>query len=142
MTTPDTTARSDAWHSTALQAATEGLLYTSEGDAPFAEVFIPGGGAQWPPSPDAFASLVGADGAAAAEQTTDRFFARHIDHVSAADPVMLAMKPRYEALRDLLAALLRDVRVFRVGTVEVLCYVVGVDSKNDVSGMSTVSIET
>src|SRR3982751_16914 len=106
-----------------LQEAAQGLLYTSESDRPFDPFSLPHGGEGWPYGADEFARRIGAPaGAAVEERPLDQFRARHIDHADPADAVMQGLKPRFEALRTELTSSLRDVRVFRIGSVEVDCY--------------------
>ena len=124
-----------------LAQTADGLLYTSEGDHPFDAFELPGGGAGWPYGADEFARRIGASGGAE-EVTLDKFFARHIERADPADAVMQGLRPRFEALKAQLQADLRDVRVFRVGNVDVQCYAVGADAAGNLAGLHTVSVET
>lgn len=124
-----------------LAQAADGLLYTSESDRPFEAFELPGGGAGWPYGADEFARRIGASGGAE-EVTLDKFLARHIERADPADAVMQGLRPRFEALKAQLRAELRDVRVFRVGRVEVGCYAVGADAAGNLAGLRTVAVET
>ena len=129
--------------STALRDAAAGLLYTSEGDYPFDELSISGKELVWPPSKDQFLRFMGlSTDTEVQEITLDEFFARHIEKSDPQDAKLQAMRPRFEALRDLLRQTLRDVRVFRVGSVEIRCYLVGADASGDISGLVTTSLES
>ena len=129
--------------SSALRDAAAGLLYTSEGDFPFDELSIPGQGLEWPVTKDQFRLLIGAAAdTEVQEQTLEKFFARHIERADTQDERLQAMRPRFEALRELLRATLKEVRVFRVGSVEVRCYVVGADANGNLSGLVTTSLES
>lgn len=129
--------------SSALRDAAAGLLYTSEGDFPFDELSIPGQGSGWPQTADQFMRIINAaPGTEVREQTLDKFFARHIEKADPQDAGLQAMKPKYEALRDILRKTLREVRVFRVGVVEVRCYVVGADANGNLSGLVTTALES
>jgi Nuclease A inhibitor-like protein len=129
--------------SSTLRDAAEGLLYTSEGDCPFDELSIPGLGSAWPQTKDQFLLNIGATSdVEVREQTLDQFFARHIEKSDPQDARLQAMRPRFEALRATLREELREVRVFRVGTVEVRCYIVGADASGNLSGLVTTSLES
>ncbi|MDB4916253.1 MAG: Nuclease inhibitor family protein [Gemmatimonadetes bacterium] len=133
---------SDAWHSDELHRATNGLLFTSEGDLPFQEVSIAGGASSWPLTPDRFAVLIGEPGAPVVEWSLDRLFARHIELVHPSDVVLQGVRPRFLALRDLLHASLQDLRVFRIGEVNVRYYIVGADAARNLTGIIAQALET
>lgn len=134
-----------------LEEAAAGLVYSSEGDAPFAYVELapPGAlGAGVPLTPAVVARLAGAPaGARIEERTLDAFLARHRGRVDPADARALALRPRYDAL----AAALRDtlvggvpivLRVVVPGRAEVRCYLVGRDARGAVVGLATTAVET
>jgi hypothetical protein len=126
-----------------LEQAAEGLTYTSESDRPFDPFELPGGAAGWPYAVEEFARRVGAPaGAPLEERTLQRFFAPHIESTDQYDRQTQALRPRYEALRGLLASSLRDVRVFRIGRIEIDCYVVGAADGGKLMGLHTVAVET
>ena len=52
------------------------------------------------------------------------------------------MRPRYEELVLLLERRLRDVKVYRVGRIEIECYIVGLDDRGNLSGLKTIAVET
>ena len=124
-------------------AAAEGLVYTSESDRPFEWWELPGGAAGWPYGADEFARRIGAAaGAPVEERTLDRLFKPHIETVDPQDTRALEIRPRYEALKRLLATRLRDVRVFRIGRVEIDTWAVGDDGRGNLAGVRTVAVET
>jgi len=126
-----------------LAQAAEGLLYTSESDRPFDPFELAGGGAGWPYGAEEFARRIGAAaGAPVEERPLARFFAPHIENTDPADTRSQALRPRYEALRALLSSTLREVRVFRVGRIEIDCYAVGDDGAGNLAGLHTVAVET
>ena len=126
-----------------VMAAAEGLVYTSESDRPFEWFELAGGAAGWPYGADEFARKIGAAaGAPVEERTLDRFFKPHIETVDPLDTRAQEIRPRYEALKKLLATRLREVRVFRVGRIEIDCYVVGDDGRGNLAGVRTVAVET
>jgi hypothetical protein len=126
-----------------LEKAAEGLTYTSESDRPFEPFALPGGGAGWPYGVEEFARRIGAPAdAPMQEQSLYPLFAPHIERTDPYDTRTQALRPRYEALRALLAAELRDVRVFRIGRIEIDCYAVGEDGAGNLAGVHTVAVET
>jgi len=126
-----------------LEREAEGLLYTSESDRPFEAFELAGGGAGWPYGVEEFARRIGAAaGAPLEERTLTRFFAPHIENTDPADTQSQALRPRYEALRARLASTLREVRVFRLGRIEIDCYAVGEDGAGNLAGLHTVAVET
>lgn len=125
-----------------LERAADGLVYTSESDYPFEYLFQP-------------ASIRGALTVARfrramrihpAERVEQRslnaFLARHIERVDPEDLAAQALIPRYEKLAATMRAALRDVRVYRVGTILIRCYLVGTDDAGNVVGLSTWAVET
>lgn len=121
-----------------VERAVEGLTYGSESDRPF-ELLAGGGDA--PPGAEAFGALTGAAGAVE-ERDLDDFFMRHVETIDPADIEAQRLRPRYEALRELLRTELTGTTVYRTGRVEVQCYVVGGDGRGNLAGVRTVAIET
>ncbi|MBD0319044.1 MAG: nuclease A inhibitor family protein [Gemmatimonadetes bacterium] len=122
-----------------LEAAAEGLVYLSEGDAPFEFVEL---GAAGTLTPESFAALAGSPGAPVEEVPLDRFFAGHIEESDPGDPTAQSLVPRYRALRDALRETLSDVRVFRIGEMELRCYTVGRTPAGTIAGLVTTAWET
>jgi hypothetical protein len=126
-----------------LEQAAEGLVYTSESDRPFLPFELAGGGAGWPYGVEEFARRIGTPaGTPMEERSLYQLFAPHIERTDPYDTQTQALRPRYEALRELLASGLRDARVFRVGKIEVDCYAVGEDAAGNLAGLHTVAVET
>jgi hypothetical protein len=125
-----------------LEREAEGLLYTSESDRPFEFFFLPGAGNR-PPGAEAFARLVGAQpGAPLEERDLDEFFLRHAETSDPYDAEAQRIRPRYEQLRETLRNELRWTTVYRIGRIEVQCYVVGGDGRGNLAGVRTVAVET
>ena len=125
-----------------ITRAAEGLLYTSESDRPFQFFFLPGGG-DAPPGGAAFAALLGEpEGMRVEERALDDFFARHLETSDPYDHRAQAERPRYEALKEALRSGLRGTTVYRMGKIEVFCYVVGGDGRGNLAGVRTVAVET
>ena len=126
----------------ALESASAGLTYGSESDRPFSFFFLAGGGDE-PPGVEAFARLMGEPaGSPAEERSLDEFFARHAETSDPWDVEAQRIRPRYEALRDEIRARLRGATVYRLGRIEVRCYVVGGDGRGNLAGLQTVAVET
>lgn len=125
-----------------LEAAAAGLLYTSESDYPFTWYFHPGP----TPSPltiDAFRRMLRLAPSVTVEtRSLDDFFARHIEAVDPFDATAVALVPRYRQLRETIRVVLRNPQVFRVGTIAIDCYIVGLDRAGNLVGLTTVAIET
>jgi hypothetical protein len=129
---------------TRLEGATEGLVYSSESDRPFEFVRFPGANVPLADlTPDEIASITDSLGANVTEITLEELFARHIDRVDMQDVEARRLIPRYEALRDTLREAFGAVRVFRLGTTEVRCLVLGNDPETgELAGLETVAVET
>lgn len=126
-----------------LEAATAGLLFSTESDRPFVFVRFPARDPVGSLTPERVALLVGVPGAKAREWPVDRFLARHIARVDPSDERSRALIPRYEALEDALLGALGAVRVFRVGEVEIQVLALGNDpATGELVGLATVAVET
>lgn len=125
-----------------LERAAAGLLYTSESDYPFTYAFR----AATAPAPLDVADFRRAFGIAADVPvevvSLDDFLARHIERVDPADPIAVALVPRYRVLRETIRHAVQEPRVFRVGQIAIDCYLVGTDRAGNVVGLTTVAIET
>lgn len=125
-----------------LARESAGLTYTSESDRPFELFVLPGAGDR-PPGVDAFAPRVGAPADAPREERDlDDFFARHTDTSDPYDAESQRIRPRYEALRETLRTALRWTTVYRIGRIEVQCWIVGGDGRGNLAGLRTVAVET
>jgi hypothetical protein len=126
-----------------LEEAVAGLVYSSESDRPFEFFFLAAEGDAEPLTVGGFARRLGVPaGTRTEERTLDNFLARHTHRSDGYDERAQAIRPRYERLQKLLEASLRDVRVFRVGSIEVACYAVGRDERGNIAGLRTVAVET
>lgn len=126
-----------------LERASSDLVYSSESDRPFEFFSIPYPGRNAPPAASDFARLIQSkDGARAEERSLVDFFARHTATSDPYDSEAQRLRPRYEALMRTITTRLRNVRVYRIGTIEVECYVAGLDSSGNLVGLKTVAVET
>jgi hypothetical protein len=124
-----------------LTTAAEGLRYVSEADHPFDFVSYPNAPAD-ALTPQRVAEIVGKPGAPVEEVPLERFFAGMIESADPADAATQALVPRFRALRELLRRRMPDVRVFRVGQVEMECYLLGTVQSGGVAGLHTQALET
>jgi hypothetical protein len=126
-----------------LEAATAGLLFSTESDRPFVFVRLAACEPVSSLTPERVAALAGEPGAKAREWPLERFLARHITRVDALDERSRALIPRYEALETALRGALGRVRVFRVGEVEIRVLALGNDpASGELVGLETVAVET
>ncbi|WP_026999155.1 nuclease A inhibitor family protein [Eisenibacter elegans] len=126
-----------------LEQASAGLLYPSESDYPFEAIYW-----EWdqdaPLSSESLREYLEEDeDTPISEIPLERFFrpvAEEKDWHS--DEERLEVQ-QYQNLRKLLEQLLQDLRVFKVGDIEVDVFIVGkVPNTEDYAGLSTVVIET
>jgi hypothetical protein len=75
-------------------------------------------------------------------RSLEKFFARHTTTSDPYDGEAQRIRPRYEELMRVISDRLRDVRVYRVGKIEITCYVAGLDAGGNLAGLKTISIET
>ena len=75
-------------------------------------------------------------------RSLESFFARHTTTSDPYDGKAQRIRPRYEDLVRVLSTRLRDVKVCRIGKIEVVCYAAGLDARGNLAGLKTVAIET
>ena len=126
-----------------LERASSGLVYSSESDRPFEFFSLPYPGKSGSPSAADFAGLIEAKaGEFVQVRSLENFFARHTTTSDPYDGEAQKIRPRYEELVRVLSRNLRDVKVYRVGKIEVTCYIAGLDAGGNLAGLKTVAIET
>ena len=125
-----------------LDEAIKGLLWNSESDYPF-EVFI------WE-----FGEKVSLNNEVVLKITKhtldtpikiiefDVFFQGAITPKSWYDPEESEMVKRYQELVNTMQQYLSDLKVYKVGEVEIDVYIIGRTNTRDYAGLATVSIET
>ena len=121
-----------------LKEATSGLTYMSEADYPF-EVF------KWEaePTPDALRALAGeGSGAAVETQTPAQFFRAATSEPDWKGAEERALAKRFQALQRLLEETLSDLKVFRVGRINMPVFVAGRAASGSWLGVSTRVVET
>ena len=72
----------------------------------------------------------------------DKFFDRVTEEEDWYNDEEMAECKRYQELVKLLKTNLKDIKVYRVGEVEVNCYILGKTENNAIAGLSTISVET
>ena len=122
-----------------LGEATRGLTYMSESDYPF-EVFDWG---REEPTPEFLRGLGGQPADAPVEtRTAAQFFRAATSEPDWKGPEELAVARRFQALVRLLEANLSDLKVYRVGEINMPVYVAGRSASGSWLGVSTRAVET
>lgn len=126
-----------------LESAVENLFYISETDAGF-EAFV------W--KLDAPADKFSADdvlrlageksNAKVAEKSLEEFFKQPTELQDWFGDEEKAQVDKYLALKELLTAKLKNIKVFKVGETEINVYIVGIDEKGNLAGVKTKAVET
>ena len=132
--------RSDDELAEELQAATDGLLFMSESDYPFAVI-------RWKGSdeitPDYLRRVAKVDAESpVAEVTLSDFFGTAAGEQDWKGEAELATARRYQELVRLLEGELEAVRAYRVGEINIAVYAVGRSSEGNWMGVSTRVVET
>ena len=125
-----------------LAKATAGLLFPSESDAPLTPYTFPGApGTEPTPAALLAAEHLPSDTPVETITVADLFdpFAQAADGATAEDKAEAA---RYRAIADLLAQEPSELRVFRVGKVDIDVYILGKDPKGTWLGLKTHVVET
>lgn len=124
----------------ALTAAAQGLLVPSEGDYPLESFRWAGPG---PLTPAALRAQLGLPPDAPAEtRALDDFFAPLAATYGWMDDQQRAAAARFAGLRDLIAASLSDVTVYRLGHRRISAIIAGKDAAGQIVGLRTTQIET
>lgn len=75
-------------------------------------------------------------------RSLESFFGRHTTTSDPYDVEAQRIRPRYESLVRLLSRRLRDVKVYRIGKIEIACYIAGLDNHGNLAGLRTTAVET
>ncbi|MEG3939839.1 nuclease A inhibitor family protein [Microcoleus sp. S36b_A3] len=130
----------DSTITTQLSSATQGLLFLSETDAPFEVIHWPAQGELTPPK---LLQLTGHPPDAPVEQrTVDDFFAIATAEETWHDEEERETVQRFQNLVSVLKQNLSQLQVYRVGSIEIDVYIVGVPQSGDWAGLSTQVVET
>jgi len=123
-----------------LKAASEGLYYISETDAeilPFA-----GSKADSVTKEEVLRQTNRQTDANVEEREFGEIFARLTKMQDWFGDEEKATAERFSALKDLLEKNLRDLKVFKIGSIDIDIYFVGLDAENNLMGIQTKAIET
>ncbi len=135
--------KTDAELCGALQEATGDLLMMSESDYPFEVIRWDSSGGSEQLSPEYLRRMAGVDASAPlAETNLETFFrvaAGEQEWKSEAD---LVVAKKYQRLMRLLTDNLTEIKVYRVGDINILVYVVGRSAEGNWLGVSTRVVET
>ena len=123
-----------------LKAATDGLLFMSETDAPLEPVRLAVGGE---PTPEVLRQLSGVSFDTPVEvQAFDEFFAPAVSEPAWKSAHQISTARRFQAVVQLLQDNLTDLRVLRVGRINMDVYVLGRASSGNWLGLRTRVVET
>ena len=122
-----------------LSKASEGLLWLSESDYPFETVYIE----NVDNIEEKLLEVTNSIGHTMLQvRELDKFFQGVTEEKDWYNDEEMAECKRYQELVKLLKTHLRDIKVYRVGEVEVSCYILGKTENNAIAGLSTISVET
>lgn len=125
-----------------LKQASDGLLFMSESDNPFATVSFP---VEKLPelSPEAVVTAAGKTaGTKVEKQELDYFFRNQIRELPEHTAEDKAHTEGFKALVALLKSKLKDVAVYRIGERQVEAYILGKMPEGNIGGLKTLLIET
>lgn len=140
-----------------LEQAAEGVSLMSESDRPLRFFTLPAEGEQ-SLTPEGFLHSLGftifvleelelSVESLIEERSFEGFFPTADDIASSNgveldDPDVVAESGGYRRVEGAVRKRLRDVKVFRVGRVEIRCYIAGLDERGHLAGLVTTAIET
>jgi hypothetical protein len=123
-----------------LSEALQGLIYISETDA---EITPFEGGPAGEVTAASLLAQAGAAGDSAVEvRGFEEIFGRLTRVYEGGSEEQAATAGRFAALKSLLEQNLRDLKVFKVGKIQVDVYIVGLDAEGNLSGVKTKAVET
>ncbi len=122
-----------------LDAASSRLLYPSETDAPI-RALSPDAVTHMP-SIDDFADVIGMTARPSVRAEPFEAFMQPLTSSDANTPSEQLRAARFRSLERALRAQLTDLRVYRVGTVDVRVYVVGLTACGELAGVETTALE-
>lgn len=123
-----------------LRQLSKGLLWMSESDYPFETIYWKNQGNL---TKKKLLQLSGHDLNTLVEvEQLNRFFVLAIKEQDWHEQEKKAEVKRYRVLLDFLKNYLRDIKVYRVGEVEIDIYIVGRTNSRNLAGLSTKAIET
>lgn len=127
---------------TVLQSASEGLLWMSESDYPWDVLVWPHGSTATLTDADVLQQTGHDPNTPIAQTDWARFFEAACQVQAWHNETEIVMVQRYQALVEILQTHLTDLRVYRVGEIEVDIYVLGITADGTIAGLATKAIET
>jgi hypothetical protein len=125
-----------------LTQASTGLLMTSESDYPF-ETFVWSGQAKEELTTEKLLQLTNHPGNLPVEAVELDYFFRHAAQEKEwHDEQQKENVKKFQSLVEMLKANLKDIKVYRVGTIAIDVYIVGKTDDCDLAGVSTKVVET
>jgi hypothetical protein len=140
-----------------LEQAAAGLYYMSESDYPYKFFTLPSEGEK-DLTPEGFLNRLGlsqqwldesgvSTGDLIEERSLADFFPNEEDlaerhSTDTTDPDVMSEWKKVQQLLEVLNRRLRGITVFRVGQVEIRCYITGLDEQNNLAGLVTTAVET
>lgn len=124
-----------------LHEATRGLLFMSESDYPFEVVRYEGSEEEM--SPEHLRRVAGQEATVpVGEQSVADFFRVAAGEQEWKDEAQILLARKYQRLLKMLEENLKDVRVYRVGAVNIGVYILGRSEEGNWLGLSTRVVET
>ena len=123
-----------------IGTAASGLIYISETDAEITP--FEGGRADGVTAANLLAQTGSASDSAVEERGFDEIFARLTRVYEGGSEEQAARAARFETLKQTLAGNLTDLKVFKVGKINVDIYIIGLDAEGNLSGVKTKAVET
>ncbi|MGV3642118.1 MAG: nuclease A inhibitor family protein [Adhaeribacter sp.] len=125
-----------------LAAAATGLLFISESDYPLEPVVVASPGWSGPVA-DALLQHLGLPaGTPVQEQDLAYFLRNHTRRDAGFSPERLERARQFGHLQQVLEQELRDIKVYRVGQIQVQAFILGRDARGQLAGLKTTQIET
>jgi hypothetical protein len=123
-----------------LRRLTDGLLFMSEVDYPFEIIYREG---KTETGPEYFRELAGVRADTAVEvKGVDDFFRVAVSEPAWKGEKELALAKKYQAVVKFLKENLQDLKVHRVGEINLAVYIVGRTGSGNLAGLSTRVVET
>jgi hypothetical protein len=123
-----------------LARAAEGLWYMSESDYPLETVSLEGADE---PTPERLRELAGAGAEASVEtRSLEEFFRRDGVRMHAEGSVEAARPASFDGVIRALRENLSDIKVYRIGEVNIPVYILGRSARGNWLGLSTRVVET
>ena len=123
-----------------IEKACRGLFFTSETDAKILPFF--GGQAEAVTTEEILSQTKSAADAPIEEADFTEFFARLTEIQDWFGDEEKATAQKFVDLKDLLESNFRDLKIFKIGKVQLEIYAVGLDAENNLLGIQTKAVET